>query len=188
MNSAELIDKIAERLEQTRKEATDTVEAVLDEIKNAVNKGDKVSLSGFGIFDRKKKKSSKGPRFKPASDFKALVSGARKASAPPPASEKKPSTPAQKSAPATAKRTAAKKTAAKKTAAKKTSAKKSATGTAKKATATAKKATAPARKASATARKSAAGTAKKAPAKKATTTAKKAPAKKTPATKAAAQK
>ena len=52
MNKAELIDLVAERADISKKDATSAVEAALDGIKNAVAKGDKVSLSGFGIFEK----------------------------------------------------------------------------------------------------------------------------------------
>ena len=52
MNKAELIDLVAERAGLSKKDATSAVESALDGIKNAVAKGDKVSLSGFGIFEK----------------------------------------------------------------------------------------------------------------------------------------
>lgn len=193
MNRAELIDNLADRLEKSRKEATEIVDAVVDEIKGAVTKGEKVQIAGFGIFENiargartarnpktgqtVKVKATKVPKFRPASDFKALVSGARKATATKTAKK----APAKKAAPAKKTTTAAKAPAKKTAPAKKaTTAKKA---PAKKATTTAKKA-APAKKAPA---KKATTTAKKAPAKKATT-AKKAPAKKTTAKKATARR
>ena len=48
MNKAELIDLVAERADISKKDATNAVEAALDGIKNAVAKGDKVSLGDFG--------------------------------------------------------------------------------------------------------------------------------------------
>ena len=177
MNRAELIDKLAARLEKSRAEVAETVDAALDEIKHAVTKGEKVQVAGFGIFENigrsartarnpqtgatVKVKATKVPKFRPASDFKALVSGARKATAP-------------------AKKTAAKKTTA---AAKKTTAAAKKTATAAKKAAPAKKA--PVKKAPVAAKKA---PVKKAPAKKTTTAAKKAPAKKAPAKKAPAKK
>ena len=181
MNRAELIDNLADRLEKSRKEATEIVDAVVDEIKGAVTKGEKVQIAGFGIFENiargartarnpktgqtVKVKATKVPKFRPASDFKALVSGARKATATKTAKK----APAKKAAPAKKTTTAAKAPAKK-------------TAPAKKAT-TAKKA--PAKKATTTAKKAARP--KKAPAKKAAT-AKKAPAKKTTAKKATARR
>ncbi len=192
MNRAELIDNLADRLEKSRKEATEIVDAVVDEIKGAVTKGEKVQIAGFGIFENiargartarnpktgqtVKVKATKVPKFRPASDFKALVSGARKATATKTAKK----APAKKAAPAKKTTTTAKAPAKKTAPAKKaTTAKKA---PAKKATTTAKKA-APAKKAPA----KKATTAKKASAKKATT-AKKAPAKKTTAKKATARR
>ena len=49
MNKAELIDKVAE-VTKTKKEAKELVESVLSAITDALEKGDSVSLIGFGTF------------------------------------------------------------------------------------------------------------------------------------------
>lgn len=144
MNKADLINNVSDRLGHSKKDVTDIVDAFLHETKKAVAKGNKVAVSGFGVFEstaRKarigrnprtgeavKIKATKLPKFRPGAEFKGAVSGAKKLVDP---SAAKP-----------AKKAPAKKTAAKKTA-KKAPAKKAAvkTSTAKK---TAKKA--PARK------------------------------------------
>ncbi len=139
MNRAELIDNIADRLEQSRKEAADTLDAVVDEIKKAILDEHRLQISGLGIwqvFDRGartarnpqtgetvKLKATKVVKFRPAADFKAMVSGARKATAKK-ATAKKAA--AKKAAPAAKKAAPAKKAPAKKTTAKKTTAKKAA--------------------------------------------------------------
>src|SRR5262249_18788504 len=51
VNKTELIESIGGRLGD-RKAATAALEAVLAEIQNAVTKGDKVSITGFGVFER----------------------------------------------------------------------------------------------------------------------------------------
>ena len=181
MNKAELIDALAVRLGE-KKTASVALDAVLAEVQAAVTKDDKVSITGFGVFEKRtraarmarnprtgeavKVKKTAVPAFRAGAGFKEMV-----------ASGKAPR------AAAPAKSTAAKKTTT--TAAKKTTAKKAspATATAKKTAAkktTAKK-TAPAKKTTVKATTAARKTATKAVVKK--TAAKKAPARKAPAKK-----
>ncbi|MGW7118579.1 HU family DNA-binding protein, partial [Streptomyces xanthophaeus] len=192
MNKAQLVEAIADKL-GGRQQAADAVDAVLDAIVRATVAGDRVSVTGFGSFEkvdrparyarnpqtgeRVRVKKTSVPRFRAGQGFKDLVSGTKKLPKGGEVSVKKaPKGSLTGGASATVKKAAAKKaTTAKKAAAKTTVAKKV---TAKKATATAKKAavksTATAKKATATAKKATA-TAKKATpaAKKTTATAKK---------------
>jgi len=186
MNKAELIDVLTQKLGSDRRQATAAVENVVDTIVRAVHKGDSVTITGFGVFEQRRRaarvarnprtgetvkvKPTSVPAFRPGAQFKAVVSGAQRLPAEGPAvkrgvvsagaakkaAKKAPAKKAASKAPA--KKAAAKKAPAKKAAAKKAPAKKAATK-------------APAKKA-----------VKKAPAKKAAT---KAPAKKAPAKKAA---
>ncbi|KJY42227.1 DNA-binding protein [Streptomyces sp. NRRL B-1568] len=200
MNKAQLVEAIADKL-GGRQQAADAVDAVLDAIVRAVVAGDRVSVTGFGSFEkvdrparyarnpqtgeRVRVKKTSVPRFRAGQGFKDLVSGSKKLPKGGEVSVKKAPkgslSGGKVTAKAAAKKATAKKVTAKKAAVKKTTAAKT---TAKKVTAkktTAKKA-APAKKATTTT------TAKKAAAKKATP-AKKATAKKTaPAKKAAAVK
>lgn len=91
MNKAELIDAVAEATGLSKKDATAAVDTVLDTVKNAVKKGDKVSLSGFGIFEKSERSARTGrnpqtgatvqiaatsvPKFRAGAEFKKLVSG-----------------------------------------------------------------------------------------------------------------
>ncbi|MFE2066851.1 HU family DNA-binding protein [Streptomyces sp. NPDC059467] len=201
MNKAQLVEAIADKV-GGRQQAADAVDAVLDAIVRATVAGDRVSVTGFGSFEkvdrparyarnpqtgeRVRVKKTSVPRFRAGQGFKDLVSGTKKLPRGGEVAVKKaPKGSLTGGASATVKKAAAKKTTAKKAtaAAKKVTAKKT---TAKKTTAaaaktTAKKATA--KKTTATAKKTAA---KKAPAKK--VTAKKAPAKKSTARKATAKK
>lgn len=157
MNKAELIDSISARLGDNKKAASEAVEAVIDTITRTVARGEKVAITGFGIFEkveraarvarnpatgaRVKVKKTSVPKFRPGTQLKAVVSGALKLAAP----AKAPAKAAVKAAPVKAARKAAPtKAAAKKAApAKKAAAAKKATPVRKVA---AKKA-APARKA-----------------------------------------
>ncbi|MBM7170418.1 HU family DNA-binding protein [Streptomyces sp. G44] len=198
MNKAQLVEAIADKV-GGRQQAADAVDAVLDAIVRAVVGGDRVSVTGFGSFEkvdrparyarnpqtgeRVRVKKTSVPRFRAGQGFKDLVSGSKKLPKNDVAVKKAPKGSLTGGASATVKKAAAKKaTTAKKATAKKTTAKK-ATPAKKATTATAKKTTAKkttAKKATAT------PTAKKAAAKKATTAKKATPAaKKTTAKKTA---
>lgn len=209
LNKAQLVEAIADKL-GGRQQAADAVDAVLDAIVRATVGGDRVSVTGFGSFEkvdrparyarnpqtgeRVRVKKTSVPRFRAGQGFKDLVSGTKKLPKGGEVSVKKaPKGSLTGGASATVKKAAAKKAApakkaaaaAKTTVAKKTTAKK-VTATAKKTvakTAVAKKAAPAAKKATV---KKAAATAKKttATAKKTAPAAKKA----TAATKAPAKK
>ncbi|WP_069170493.1 HU family DNA-binding protein [Streptomyces griseus] len=211
MNKAQLVEAIADKV-GGRQQAADAVDVVLDAIVRAVVAGDRVSVTGFGSFEkvdrparyarnpqtgeRVRVKKTSVPRFRAGQGFKDLVSGSKKLPKGGEVSVKKApkgslsgGSSTRTTAKAAAKKATAKKaTARKSTAAAKKTAPAAKQATAKKTSAAAKKATpaakktAPAKKA--TAKKTVA--AKTAPAKK--TTAKKAPAKKTTARTTAAKK
>ncbi|PVE10975.1 HU family DNA-binding protein [Streptomyces scopuliridis] len=209
MNKAQLVEAIADKV-GGRQQAADAVDAVLDAIVRAVVAGDRVSVTGFGSFEkvdrparyarnpqtgeRVRVKKTSVPRFRAGQGFKDLVSGSKKLPRGGEVAVKKApkgslsggvsarTTVKAAAKKATAKTAAARKTAVKKaTAAKKTAVKK--TAAAKKATA--KKAT-PAKKTAKTAAAKKATAKKTAPAKKAT--AKKAPARKATARTTTAKK
>jgi DNA-binding protein HU-beta len=208
VNKAQLVEAIADKM-GGRQQAADAVDAVLDAIVRAVVGGDRVSVTGFGSFEkvdrparyarnpqtgeRVRVKKTSVPRFRAGQGFKDLVSGSKKLPKNDIAVKKAPKG-SLSGPPPTIAKSAGKKAAAKKTT----------TAAAKKTTAAAKKAT-PAKKTTTAAAKKT--TAKKAPAKKTTTaatkkattakkttaaakktTAKKAPAKKATAKKAPAKK
>ncbi|MEU3620116.1 HU family DNA-binding protein [Streptomyces sp. NPDC006872] len=163
MNKAQLVEAIADKL-GGRQQAAEAVDAVLDAIVRATVAGDRVSVTGFGSFEkvdrparyarnpqtgeRVRVKKTSVPRFRAGQGFKDLASGSKKLPRGGEVAVKKaPKGSMTGDASATAKKAAAKNTTAKKatakktTAAKKTAAKKS---VAKKATvkrAPAKKAT-----------------------------------------------
>jgi DNA-binding protein HU-beta len=173
VNKAELIEALSARLGD-RRAATSALDAVLSEIQNAVTKGDKVAITGFGVFEKKvraartarnprtgeavKVKKTSVPAFRPGAGFRELV-----------ASGKVPKV--AKAAAAKGATKAATKSTATKTATRSAAAK----ATATKSTAKATKA-APAKKTTAKATKAAA-----APAARKTTTAKATTAKATTA-------
>ena len=88
MNKHDLIEAISGRLGD-KKSATDAVNAVLETIQSTVASGDKVAITGFGVFEKSDRPArtarnpatgetinvaaSSVPKFRPGADFKALV-------------------------------------------------------------------------------------------------------------------
>lgn len=60
MNKADLIKSITERTGMTRKDADAVVSAAVEIIMDTVAKGDKVTLVGFGTFERRDRKAREG--------------------------------------------------------------------------------------------------------------------------------
>ena len=93
MNKRDLIDAISGRLGD-KKSATEAVNAVLETIQSAVAAGDKVAITGFGVFEKSERPArtarnpatgatiqvpkSSVPKFRPGADFKALVNAPKK--------------------------------------------------------------------------------------------------------------
>ena len=92
MNKTELIETLSVRLGD-KKAANAALDAVLAEIQNAVTKGDKVSITGFGVFEKRvraartarnprtgeavKVKKTSVPAFRPGAGFKELVAAGK---------------------------------------------------------------------------------------------------------------
>lgn len=60
MNKTELISAVAENAGLSKKDATAAVAAVFEEITNALIKGDKVQLIGFGNFEVRERAARTG--------------------------------------------------------------------------------------------------------------------------------
>ncbi|OYD08058.1 HU family DNA-binding protein [Paludifilum halophilum] len=89
MNKSQLVDRVAEATGKTKKESTELVEAVLNAISDALQKGEKVSLIGFGNFEVRERaartgrnpqtgesiqiEASRVPAFKPGKQLKEAV-------------------------------------------------------------------------------------------------------------------
>lgn len=94
MNKKELIDSVAAQTGETKRAVSGVLDAALTQIQKSVKKGDRVSLPGFGTFERRQRsartarnprtgepvkiKASKVPAFKAGSAFKEFVNGKRK--------------------------------------------------------------------------------------------------------------
>lgn len=89
MNKTDLINKVAELTELSKKDATKAVDAVFDAISEALQNGDKVQLVGFGNFEVRERSARKGrnpqtgepieiaasktPAFKPGKSLKEMI-------------------------------------------------------------------------------------------------------------------
>jgi integration host factor subunit alpha len=60
MTKADLVETIYNRVGFSKKESAELVEAVFEEIKNALVRGEKVKFSGFGNFIVREKNARKG--------------------------------------------------------------------------------------------------------------------------------
>jgi DNA-binding protein HU-beta len=151
-NKAQFVEALAERLDGDKKRAAAALDAVIDTVYAAVAKGERVALTGFGVFEKRERaartarnpatgaavkvKKTSVPAFRAGAEFKAIASGARKVASGPAkkaaAAAKAPAkkaaaavkkAPAKAAAKAPAKKAPAKKAPAKKVPAKKAAAK-----------------------------------------------------------------
>ena len=60
MTKVELVNKVAEKCECSKKDAEKAVNAVMETIAEALAAGDKVSLIGFGTFDVRARAAKEG--------------------------------------------------------------------------------------------------------------------------------
>src|SRR5829696_4962079 len=157
VNKAQLVEAVSARLGEDKKRTAATVEAVLDTVYRTVQKGEKVSLTGFGVFEKRDRaarmarnpatgekvrvKKTSVPAFRAGQEFKSVVNGSKKLPKVAPAKAPAKATGARAAANGAATKSTAKTTAAKATTAK---------AGAKKAAAKTTTAKSPARKAAAT--------------------------------------
>jgi DNA-binding protein HU-beta len=92
VNKAELIEALATRLGD-KKTASAALDAVLSEVQSAVAKGERVAITGFGVFEKRvrgprtarnprtgeavKVKKTSVPTFRPGAGFKDVVASGR---------------------------------------------------------------------------------------------------------------
>ena len=60
MNKGELVDQVAKMASLTKKQADAAITATFEAIMEAVSEGDKVTMVGFGSFDRRERKAREG--------------------------------------------------------------------------------------------------------------------------------
>ena len=91
LNKGDLIDSVVKATGESKKTVANVVDGLVNEVQKQVKKGEKVTLPGFGTFERRarsartarnprtgeeiKVKASKVPAFKPGAGFKNFVSG-----------------------------------------------------------------------------------------------------------------
>jgi DNA-binding protein HU-beta len=151
-NKAQFVELLAERLDGDKKKAQAALDAVIDTVYQAVSRGERVVLTGFGVFEKRDRKARTArnpatgatvrvkktsvPAFKAGAEFKAITSGAKKLAKAPAkraaAVAKKAVAKATPTKAAPARKAPAKKSAAKSTPARKTTAKKAPAKTAAK--------------------------------------------------------
>jgi DNA-binding protein HU-beta len=148
VNKAQLVEALSTRLGEDKKRTAATVDAFLDTVYRTVQKGEKVALTGFGVFEKRDRaartarnpatgekvrvKKTSVPAFRAGQEFKNVVNGSKKLPKVAPAKAAAKATPAKSTATrstatkttatkaAPAKRTAAKSAPAKKTTARTT--------------------------------------------------------------------
>lgn len=97
MNKLDLVAQVAMRLGVSRRVATDAVDAVVESIIRAVANGEKVSIPGFGSFEKRLRspRTARNPRtgakvivpatslpaFRPGKEFRAQVAGPKRKAA-----------------------------------------------------------------------------------------------------------
>ena len=134
MNRAELVESVASATGQPKSEVSRTLSALIYTVTGALSKGDKVTLVGFGTFERRMRKARTGrnprtlaplkiaaakvPAFRAGKELKDIVNGrakqpslslAKPAKASKPAAKKSASKPAKKASKPAAKKSAKKK-------------------------------------------------------------------------------
>ena len=94
MNKTELVKKVAKEAQLTQKQAASALESVIGAIESAVAAGEKVTLPGFGTFEKRFREARTGrnprtgatikiaaktlPEFKAGAAFKAAVNAPKK--------------------------------------------------------------------------------------------------------------
>ncbi|CAM3794500.1 hypothetical protein GCM10009799_36440 [Nocardiopsis rhodophaea] len=89
MNKRDLIDAVSKEMGGDKKTANEAVNAILETIQRTVAKGDKVAITGFGVFEKSDRAArtarnpatgatinvpaSKVPKFRAGADFKERV-------------------------------------------------------------------------------------------------------------------
>jgi DNA-binding protein HU-beta len=94
VNKGQLIEAISKHYDGNKRQAQVALESVLDTITREVARGGKVTITGFGAFEkvnrparmvrnprtgeRKKARKTSVPKFRPGAELKDVVSGAKK--------------------------------------------------------------------------------------------------------------
>jgi DNA-binding protein HU-beta len=112
MNKAELIEALSVHFDGSKAEAAKALNAVVSTITHKTAAGEKVSITGFGVFEkvhrsarmvrnprtgeRKQAEATAIPRFRAGTDLKAYVAGEKELPSPPDAPASKKAAPARR--------------------------------------------------------------------------------------------
>jgi DNA-binding protein HU-beta len=134
VNKAQLVEALSTRLGEDKKRTAATVDAFLDTVYRTVQKGEKVALTGFGVFEKRDRaartarnpatgekvrvKKTSVPAFRAGQEFKNVVNGSKKLPKIAPVKAAAKATPAKTTTRTTAAKATAAKAPARKTAAK----------------------------------------------------------------------
>jgi DNA-binding protein HU-beta len=125
MNRAELVDEISKLTGQTKVDARNSVTALLHVLTSAIAKGERITLVGFGTFERRERSARTGvnpqnpkqkmriaaakvPAFRAGQELKDIVDGRAKLQAMPKAAAPVASKPKKAAKPVAAKKKAVK--------------------------------------------------------------------------------
>ena len=94
MNKGDLVDTLASATGESKRTVNTVLDEFVNQVQKTVKKGEKVSMPGFGTFERRNRsartarnprtgeeiqvKAAKVPAFKPGAGFKSYVSGTKK--------------------------------------------------------------------------------------------------------------
>lgn len=94
MNKAQFVEALTARMNTDRRAATEALDAVIDTVYAAVARGEKVGITGFGVFEKRdraartarnpatgaavKVKKTSVPAFRPGTEFRAITAGTKK--------------------------------------------------------------------------------------------------------------
>jgi DNA-binding protein HU-beta len=94
VNKSEFIEAVAGRYDGDKKAASNAIEAFIQTVYSTVSKGEKLSVTGFGVFEKRDRaarmarnprtgasvrvKKTSVPAFRPGAEFKDIISGAKK--------------------------------------------------------------------------------------------------------------
>jgi len=94
MNKGDLVAEVSQVADVSKRIATDAIDAIFSAIERAVANGEKVSLTGFGTFEKRlraprtarnpqtgqkiKVPATSVPAFRPGRDFKDAVAGTKR--------------------------------------------------------------------------------------------------------------
>lgn len=94
MNKAQFVEALTARMNTDRRAATEALDAVIDTVYAAVARGEKVGITGFGVFEKRERaartarnpatgaavkvKKTSVPAFRPGTEFRAITAGTKK--------------------------------------------------------------------------------------------------------------